>query len=339
MNNLSLDYNKLFLFIVVLLIIIFSFVLIQPFITAILTAFVLTYILYPLYEKSEKIIKNKSLRSFVLISIITILTLIFLSFITNLLINESVTLYHNFKNADIKELSDLLSGVVGENIDLNLYFKEIVNRGLNFFLTSLSDIALTIPQKTISLFIILFTMYYLFKEGESLVDKFKENLPLKKNHSENIINKFNEFMQATIYGIIVTSIVQGIIGAIGLFIFGVENPIIWGLVMTVASMFPYFGASLVWLPAALIKLFSGDYFNGVGLIIYGVLIISLIDNLLRPKLISNRTRIHPIFVLLGVLGGLKLFGFIGLILGPVLLGVLLAVMRIYNLETEKYRKS
>ncbi|MDP6642253.1 MAG: AI-2E family transporter [Candidatus Nanoarchaeia archaeon] len=339
MKNLSLDYNKLFLFIVVSSIIIVSFVLVQPFITAILTAFVLTYIFYPLYAKSENIIRNKSLRSFILILIITIVTLIFLSFITNLLINESVTLYHTFKKADIKELSTMLSGVLGENIDLNLYFKEIVNRGLNFILTSLSDIALTIPQKAISLFIIFFTMYYLFKEGESLVGKFKENLLLKKDHSEKIINKFNEFMQATIYGVIVAAIAQGIIGTIGLFIFRIENPIIWGLVMTITAMFPYFGASIVWFPAALVKLFSGDYFNGIGLIVYGVVIISLIDNILRPKLISARTRIHPIVVLLGVLGGLKLFGFIGLILGPVLLGVLVAVIKIYNLETEKYRKS
>jgi predicted PurR-regulated permease PerM len=182
-------------------------------------------------------------------------------------------------------------------------------------------------------------MYYLFKEGESLVGKFKENLLLKKDHSEKIINKFNEFMQATIYGVIVAAIAQGIIGTIGLFIFRIENPIIWGLVMTITAMFPYFGASIVWFPAALVKLFSGDYFNGIGLIVYGVVIISLIDNILRPKLISARTRIHPIVVLLGVLGGLKLFGFIGLILGPVLLGVLVAVIKIYNLETEKYRKS
>ncbi len=329
------NYYNWFFIVIALLIIIASFILIKPFITAILTAFVLTYIFYPLYKRTENIIKNKSIRSFILLTLITIVILSILLLIVNLLINESVTLYHSIRTVDIEKLSDSISNILGENIDLNLYYKEIANKGLNFILVSLSNFAFTIPQKAINLFVIFFIMYYLFKEGENIIIKLKENLPIKRDHSEAIIKKFSDVMYATIYGIIVTSIIQGILGTIGLFIFNVNSPIFFGLIMTIAAMFPYFGTSIVWVPASLIKLFNGDLFNGFGLLIYGILIIGLVDNIVRPKLISQKTRVHPIIILLGVLGGLKLFGFVGLILGPVLLSILVAIVQIYNYEIKK----
>ena len=331
-KNLDNIYYKWFFITTVLLIIIVSFILIKPFITAVLTALVFSYLFYPLYTRSENIIKNKSLRSFVLLVIISVVIISLFLVITNLLINESVALYHSVRVADIDELSNFASSILGENIDLNLYYKDIINKSLTFILTSLSDFALTIPQKAISLFIILFMMYYLFKEGDYFVNKFKENLPLKESHSEVIIKRFNDVMYATIYGIIVTSIIQGIIGTIGLSIFKVGSPIIWGLIMTITAMFPYFGTAVVWVPAALIKIFNGDMFNGFGLLLYGIFIISIIDNIIRPKLISYKTRVHPIVILLGILGGIKLFGFVGLILGPVLLSLLVAIIKIYNYE-------
>ena len=324
-------YTWLFIIITILTIVV-SFILIKPFITATLTAVVLSYIFYPFYTRLENIIKNKALRSLILLVIIFSIVLAVAFPIINLLVNESVILYHNTNNADITRISSYFSGIAGENIDLNFYYRETVNKISNNALTSLSDFIFTLPHKGISLFIIIFMMYYLFKDGDYIVAKFEENLPLRKSHREVIIEKFNQVMYATIYGIIVTSIIQGILGTIGLFIFKVNSPIIWGLVMTIAAMFPYFGTSVVWVPASLIKIFNGDMFNGFGLLLYGIFIIGLIDNVLNAKLISHKTQLHPIIILLGVIGGLKLFGFVGLILGPVLLSTLVALMEIYNYE-------
>tara|TARA_Y100000310_G_scaffold246869_1_gene252311 strand:- start:14673 stop:15695 length:1023 start_codon:yes stop_codon:yes gene_type:complete len=334
LKYLKTDQKPLFL-ILLLIILIVSYIIIKPFIIAILASIVLAYTFYPLYKKSSKIIKNKSLRSIILLLIImgVLLTLTF--FILNLLINESVSLFHTLRNVELSNIFDPLRNLFGENVDLGLYIQETVNKGLNLILTSLSDLAFTIPQKAVSLFIILFMMYYLFKEGPSMIEKTMENLPLKKQHKETILNKLDSVMKATIYGTIVTAIIQGAIGTLGLIIFDVKSPIVWGLVMTVVSMLPYLGASIVWVPAALIKIFNNDLFNGLGLAIYGILIISLIDNLVKPKIISQKTKIHPITVLLGVIGGIQLFGFIGIFLGPVILSLIVALFEIYLTEIKQ----
>ncbi|MBI2663151.1 AI-2E family transporter [Candidatus Woesearchaeota archaeon] len=335
MDNLISNYNRLFLFIFVVLVLIVSFFLIKPFITPILIAFVLSYTFYPLYTKSERIIKNKSLRAFVLLFLITLVVSAVSLLILNMLINESVVLYRSIDNTDLGEISNFVSSVVGENINLDFYYRDTVNIVLGMVIKSLSDLALTLPQKAVNLFIMFFIMYYLFKEGEDLIERFKESLPLRKDHSDAIMSNLNEVMYATIYGIIVTSVIQGLVGTLGLFVFRVDNPIVWGIIMTIAAMFPYFGAALVWLPIALIKIANADMFNGIGLLVYGAIVVSLIDNIIRPKIISNKIRVHPIIVLLGIFGGIQLFGFVGLILGPVLLGLLVAVIDIYNYEIKR----
>ena len=146
------------------------------------------------------------------------------------------------------------------------------------------------------------------------------------------MKSFNDVIYATIYGVIITAIIQGIIGTIGLLIFGVQNPILWGMVMIILAMLPFVGAGLVWFPAAIIKIAGGDLFNGFGLLFYGLFIVSTIDNMIRPKLIGARANIHPVVILLGVLGGLAVFGLMGLIIGPLCLSILMVFIDFYVSE-------
>jgi predicted PurR-regulated permease PerM len=147
------------------------------------------------------------------------------------------------------------------------------------------------------------------------------------------------------YGNITIAIMQGILGAIGFMIFGVPSPILWGFVMVLFALIPYFGTAVVWLPAALNLIFSGYLQNnsslttrGIFLIVYGVLVISSIDNILKPKLIGAKANVHPILVLIGVLGGLSLFGFVGLFLGPMMLALLMTFIDIYEEEKDELEK-
>jgi len=144
---------------------------------------------------------------------------------------------------------------------------------------------------------------------------------------------------AVFYGNIFVAIIQGILGGVGFFVLGVESPVLWGFVMILFALIPYFGTAIIWLPAALNLLFKGYLENdasytarGIILIVYGILVISSIDNILKPRLIGSKAQVHPVLVLLGVLGGLSLFGFIGLILGPVMLALLMTFVDIYEEE-------
>ena len=146
---------------------------------------------------------------------------------------------------------------------------------------------------------------------------------------------------AVIYGSIIIAIIQGTLGGIGFAIFGVPSPLLWGVVMIFASLIPYIGSSIIWFPAALMLIFNG-YFNseinpiikGILLILYGILIVGTADNILKPKIIGDKGGLHPVLVLLGVVGGLSFLGFIGMFVGPIILAMLVVFIKIYEEEKQ-----
>jgi predicted PurR-regulated permease PerM len=153
------------------------------------------------------------------------------------------------------------------------------------------------------------------------------------------MNSFAEITSATIYGQIMLSLVQGALGGLGFLIFGVSSPILWGLVMAIFAFLPVIGTAFIWVPAGLILLVNGLLshsnsllWRGIGLLLYGALIVSTVDNLLRPRIVGRKAHMHPVLVLLGVLGGLQAFGFLGFVIGPLILALLMTFVRIYERE-------
>lgn len=317
--------------------ILLAFLIVKPFLVAVLASIILTYVFYPIYRRVNKVIKNKNLCAS-LISLLVILMIIGPTlFAANAIINESVNFYHNVNDIEIEEISHAFSRYFGENIDLNFYFKEIVNNVSIAIMTGTSDFLLSIPQKLIVAFVVFFIMFYLFKDGDKLVAKVKRELPLKESHKASIAKKFNNMIYAMVYGLIVTAVIQGTIGAIGLWVFKVPSPILLGIVMIILAILPFVGAWLVWFPAAILQILRGDSFNGIGLLLYGFFIVSTIDNIIRPRLIGRRANIHPVLILLGVLGGIEMFGLIGIILGPLILAIFTVFLDIYLSEKHEIK--
>lgn len=310
-----------------------SFLLIKPFILAILVSFVVAYMIYPVYIRLNSIINNRSLCSVLTLLILIIIILIPIFFIAEKIIPEASTLYHNVVNVDLGGLNNWINNYLGTELNLELYLRDATSKLLNLLLKNLSDYAMTLPVKFAMVFISMFIIYYLLKEGEIIVEGMRKYLPLKEEYKHELLERLKEVTYATVYGVIVTAIVQGIAGTIGLVIFDVKSPLLFGLLMSIAAMLP-FGAALIWLPLASSKIFSGDLFNGIGLLIYGALIISLIDNIVRPMIISKKSRTHPLITILGVIGGLSLFGFVGVIIGPLILAVLISFLDFYIREYE-----
>ncbi|MFQ5620928.1 MAG: AI-2E family transporter, partial [Candidatus Nanoarchaeia archaeon] len=142
-----------------------------------------------------------------------------------------------------------------------------------------------------------------------------------------------------IYGSLVIALIQGALGALGFMIFGVGSPILWGLVMSLFALVPFIGTPIIWGPAGLLLVIDGFVdgqtnlvAKGIGLLIYGTLVISTVDNILKPKLIGKKAKIHPIVVLIGVLGGLSLLGFVGFVVGPLVLALFEALIEVYEKE-------
>jgi predicted PurR-regulated permease PerM len=176
--------------------------------------------------------------------------------------------------------------------------------------------------------LVVFTMFYFFRDGEALRHAIYDIVPLEYEQSHEIVMRTKDVIAATIYGVLAISAIQGTLGFLIFLTLGLPSPLLWGVVMFIMSMIPMAGAFIVWVPAALYLLLTGSYVKALVLAVWGVLVIGSIDNFLSPRLVGRRARLHELLIFFSVLGGLRVFGVLGLVLGPVLAAITLALIEV-----------
>ena len=176
--------------------------------------------------------------------------------------------------------------------------------------------------------LVVFTMFYFFRDADSLRDAVYDIVPLEYEQSHDIVVRTREVISATIYGVLAISAIQGTLGFLIFFFLGLPSPLLWGVVMFLMSMIPMAGAFVVWVPATLYLVLIGSYIKALLLAGWGVLVIASIDNFLSPRLVGRRARLHELLIFFSVLGGLQVFGVLGLVLGPVLAAITLALIEV-----------
>jgi predicted PurR-regulated permease PerM len=181
-----------------------------------------------------------------------------------------------------------------------------------------------------SLFVMLFAMFFLLRDGHTLARQVRDLLPLPEAARDRLMTDTRDLVVASVGAGLLVAAAQGAIGGVVFWVLGIDAPVIWGVVMAVCSLIPLVGAALVWVPTALWLLMSGEIGRGIILVIVGVFGISLVDNILRPLLLAGRTTASGLVVLLGLLGGAAAFGFIGLILGPIVLVTAGSLLRVFS---------
>ncbi len=177
----------------------------------------------------------------------------------------------------------------------------------------------------------LFTLYYLLKDRERLLDMVRWLVPLDARSTESLMVRARDVTYATVYGNLLVAAVQGAIGGVTFWALGLQAATLWGSVMAILSLIPVAGAPLVWGPAAVLLLVGGHVVKGIILLAVGFLVISTVDNVLRAVFVSGRAQLHPLVVFFSVLGGLVLFGAAGIVIGPVVFVVSLAVLEMARL--------
>lgn len=187
-------------------------------------------------------------------------------------------------------------------------------------------------QLLVSLGVMLYVLFFFFRDGASLAGKIRASSPLNVRYTENIMSKFSEVAKATVRGNVIIAIIQGTIGGVTFWLLGIQGALLWGVVMAMLSLLPAVGAFLVWAPVATYMVLSGDYVKGIILFAVGTLIISMIDNLLRPSLVGKGLRLPDYVVLVSTLGGLTLFGINGFIIGPLIAALFVAVWSLFSDE-------
>lgn len=311
--------------------------LLYPFLKYLLFALLLTYLLHPMRRLLHRKIKSRSLTSLLLIVLILVVIILPVFYITSQLVKEirsTVTMvrYSPNRYVYLEKIEGLLSRLMGEPTDLHSYKDRIINQGQSVIVRTVPDFLGSLTEILLGLFIMFFVMFYAFQQDREKFERWRALIPLAPNLKEKLIDEIKSVTWAVVYGQVMTALVQGFLGGLGFLIFGVPNPVLWGFVMIIFSFLPLVGTPVIWLPAGIFLIVSGQTFRGIGLLVWSGVLVMNVDNVLKPRLISGRSNIHPVVVLLGVLGGLKLFGFIGLVAGPLILALLIALIRFYEEE-------
>jgi len=179
-------------------------------------------------------------------------------------------------------------------------------------------------------------MFYFLMDGRAMVDKAIYLCPLRREYSMMLLSRFTLISRALVKGTIIIGAIQGTLGAITLLIFGVPYWLLWWIVMILLGCIPMLGAWVVLLPAGIIEVLAGHYVKGLGILLVQFLIISNIDNVLKPRLVGQGARMHDLVVFFSIIGGVAAFGPLGVIVGPVIAALLVALMEIYSMEFKEY---
>ncbi len=320
---------------------IIMFFLIKPIIQTIFIAGILAYLFYPLYSRVNKKLKNDSVSAVIVIAVIMLVIGIVVIFLIISLISQMGVFY---RLANVALEDNLVSELVQDTMsrpELSRYTQNLANQATSVMIRFVYEILISIPKILLALVLIIFLLYYAFKDGKKFVDEIEKFIPIRKSHKRKIIKKLDDTLHATIYGTIVVAFVQAFIASIGFYVLGVRAPFVFGLLTFFASMIPFIGAVAVWAPLGSIMIIwaymtNGNILPGVGVLLYGFLVISVIDNILKPKLIGDRAEIHPVLILIGITGGILIFGFTGMFIGPIITALFKAMFEIYKKEGLKW---
>ena len=230
--------------------------------------------------------------------------------------------------APVEHVADLIEQRVGydvmskENVDSLLSMLPKIGQML---MGSISSFAFNVV-------VLLFVLYFMLIGGTRMEEYVSDILPFNKRNKRNILHEFNMLVKSNAIGIPLLALIQGIVAMIGYFIFGVPNPFLWGFLSCFATIIPIVGTALIWIPLALFLGLSGHWGAAIGLTIYAVVVIANVDNLVRFMLQKKMADTHPLITIFGVIIGLSLFGFMGVIFGPLLLAIFAFCVNIFKEE-------
>lgn len=182
----------------------------------------------------------------------------------------------------------------------------------------------------VALAMIVFTLFYFFRDGEIMVALAQDWLPLDGMRSRMLLHRVADLIHASVYGIVVLSVIQGSLGGLAFWALGLPNPLLWAVVMSLLSTIPMLGSFVVWIPAALYLAATGVWWKAVALCLWGSLVIGMSDNVLRPVLVGQRAKMHQLMVFFSVLGGVNAFGVLGILMGPVLMALATALLAAFR---------
>lgn len=329
-------------FLLLLAVVTFAFIsILVPFYGAIFWGGVLAVIFMPVQQLFLRMLsyRSPSLAAFITILFITLIVILPVLFIAGSLTNEVLSLYNRINSGQLNlgryyaqivtampaSIHDWIESIGFGDI---LSIREKLSAGALQASQFMAKQAVSIGQDTfqfvVGLAVMMYLLFFLLRDGNELAKKIKDLIPLEETHRHELFQKFATVVRATVKGNVVIALIQGTLGGIMFAFLGIQGALFWGVIMALLSLLPAVGASLIWGPVAIYFLVVGNYFDGIVLVLFGVLVIGLIDNILRPVLVGKDTKLPDYVVLISTLGGLSAFGLNGFVIGPLFAALFIA---------------
>ncbi len=332
-RKFSFEHEKKFLLLIGILGIILTFYLIKDIFFVIFFALILSYFLYPIYNFYLKKINNERLAAVTTVITSTLFLFIPFALISYFLILSLIKLVVQYKiyldNPDIlnSTLETFIEKFTSSNVLSGINFSGFFDSAVQLIVTTSEKFFSAIPSSLFNFFILLFITYYILVHNQKLLRAINDYIPLTYRKQNEILRSLAKNLKVLFKGYFLTGLAQTSVALFGYILFDVPNLLIMTVITLFASLIPYLGTPLVWVPVSIYMIISGQEADGIALLVYGTLIISMVDNFFRPYFMSAKDTISPPLVFIGFIGGIFAFGFIGIIIGPIIIATTSIILR------------
>ena len=316
-----------------------AFFVMTPYLTAIFLASVFAVLFLPVFRRLHLTFKkSRAMPAFLTVLLALFFIFVPLVFFGILMFQEVVNNYAELNQpgssitGSIDSMSKTFEHYMQQYIpqfEIHTSVSSYLETILRYVATNLNSFFSSIITFLIDMFIIIGAMFFFYRDGAKLHDFAVKWSPMADKYDESIIAKLQNAISAVVNGALFVSVIQGFTIGVGFVLFGLPNPVLWGVVSTIAALIPVVGTGLITIPAGLYLMYTGHVAAGIGMLLYGALLVGTVDNLIRPLLIKRGVDIHPFVILLSVLGGLAYFGPIGFLAGPITIAFFYALLDIY----------
>lgn len=341
--------NRFYLFTIIIITSILgylSYTILKSFLSPIAWAIMLTIVFYPLYLYICRFIKWKTLSSVIALIIAVTVLLGPFSYLSVGLAKELKAFAKYINTEGLEQLQSLIasprivwvqervkSALHIEDIDLVAMLTDNISKAGKDILTTITKGVSNIAVLLFNFFIMVFAMFYMFRDGPEFLKAIRNYLPFSEVQKENLELKMKDMVISTVYGGLVVAVLQGSVGGLAFLFLGLQSPVLLGTLIGLISFIPVIGPASVWVPVVIYFFIKKMFIKAIILLFVGIFGLGTIDNILKPIIISGRTQMPTLMIFFSVLGGLKVFGIIGLIMGPLILAIFISVLEIFrNIE-------
>jgi predicted PurR-regulated permease PerM len=329
----------------------FLYLIAQPFLKPVIIAIVFAIVFFPFHARIQRDIRNQNLAA-LLSTLLVLLVIIVPTVLLGTAIRDELA--DAYKSLSLRsaqsggwvpymlELNDRIKGWVGRYIDVSQYDLggELVNwleQASAFLLKQLTGAAGNLVSFIVNGVLAFFTLFFLFRDGRGVLRRMSVMTPLRPAQIDRLTSEVGKTITASMYGGLAVATAQGILTGLAFWALGLPSPILWGVAAAIFSFVPFIGSSIVWLPASIFLIVSGQWIKGLVLLGWGAGVVGMADNVIRPYVISGQVKFHPLYIFFSLLGGVQAFGILGLFIGPVVVAIAQALFSLIREEIREIK--